>query len=167
MKRTAIVMSLASLIALGSTVASAEQVEISGKSTLTYSKREALNVADKEGHIYTVGEVKGTGVNTGKSDYMDGAEVTNVEFGDLVNGNGPHQGYYTMVGKNGGSTVAQWKGMVKTVMAEGQPRTSFDGTWRYVHGTGPYAGIKGEGTYRGKFTSPTSYDVDWSGHYSK
>jgi hypothetical protein len=48
-------------------------------------------------------------------------------------------------------------------MKDGQPMTSFSGTWKKLSGTGKYEGIQGQGTYSGHFTSQTEYVVDWRG----
>lgn len=146
--------------------AMAEGGNISGSMSLSYTKQEALPVAEAPGHMVLLGEVKGANKNTGSTDYMDGAAVTNREIGRLFQGNGTHSGYITL-GKNGNSTIALWNGEVTTVMSpEGQPQTTFKGTWEYVAGTGKYDGIHGKGEYHGNFTSQTSYVVDWSGNYS-
>lgn len=145
--------------------AMAEGSNISGSISLSYTKQEALPVAEAPGYTVLLGEVKGANKNTGSSDYMDGAAVTNREIVRLSQGNGPHSGYITL-GKDGNSTIALWSGEVTTVMSpEGQPQTSFKGNWEYVAGTGKYDGIRGKGEYHGHFTSQTSYVVDWSGEY--
>ncbi len=98
---------------------------------------------------------------------MADADVVNVELTDLVRGTGIHQGYYTM-GKGGDTTVAQWQGKVTTTMsADQRPMTSFNGTWKYVHGAGRYAGIKGSGTYKGQFVAADRYAVTWEGGFGE
>jgi hypothetical protein len=152
--------------ALFSGVALAEGGPISGSISLSYTKQETLPVTEAPGHMVLLGEVKGANRNTGGTDFMDGAEVTNREIARLFQGNGPHSGYITL-GKDGNTAIALWSGQVTTVMSsEGQPQTSVKGNWEYVFGTGKYNGIRGQGEYRGHFTSQTSYVVDWSGKYS-
>lgn len=147
-------------------VAMAEGGNISGSVALSYTKQEALPITEAPGYMVLMGEVKGANKNTGGMDFMDGAEVTNREIARLFQGNGSHSGYITL-GKDGNATIALWSGEVTTVMSpEGQPQTSFKGTWEYVAGTGKYDGIRGKGEYHGNFTSQTSYVVDWSGNYS-
>ena len=146
--------------------AMAEGRKISGSALLSYSKQEAFIVPSAEGHMLVAGELTGANKNTGETDYMSGASVDNREIGQLFQGNGPHSGYYTL-SKDGNTATALWKGNVTTVMsAEGNPQTSFSGTWEYVAGTGKYNGIQGKGKYSGYFTSKTTYTVDWSGEYS-
>lgn len=148
----------------GSTLA--DGGKIAGSMSLNYSKQETLPVAEAPGNVLILGELRGSNKSTNGSDYMDGAEVTNREIVRLFQGNGPNSGYITL-SKNGNSTVALWNGMVSTVMSkDGQPQTSFKGSWEYVAGSGKYDGIKGSGEFQGHFTSQTSYDVSWSGDYT-
>lgn len=149
-----------------SSVALAEGGNISGSITFSYTKQEALPVAEAPGHLVQLVEVKGVNKNTGSTDHMDGAAVTNREIARLFQGNGPHSGYITL-DESGNATTALWSGEVTTVMSpEGQPQTSFKGSWEYVAGTGKYEGIRGKGEYHGQFTSQSSYVVDWSGEYA-
>jgi hypothetical protein len=143
------------------------KVQISGSAELTYAKQESAPVAAGEGHVLLLGTTSGVNRNTGGTDYFADAQVSNVETADLTQGNGSHQGYYTMT-KNGSSATAKWQGTVRTVLGEDQqPRTSFSGTWEYVQGTGEYAGIRGKGTYEGRFLAQDRYTVSWKGQYAK
>lgn len=155
-----------SVLAFPSSQALAEGGKISGSAALNYSKQDASLTPSADGHMLVFGELTGSNKNTGSTDYMNGADATNREIGQLFQGNGPHSGYYTM-SKDGNTTTALWKGEVATVLAaDGTPQTSFKGTWEYVAGTGKYNGIQGKGKYSGYFTSKTSYNVDWNGEYS-
>lgn len=163
--RSAVMMAVSASV-LFSGAALAEGGAIAGSMQLSYTKQEALPVAEAPGHMLLLGEVKGANKNTGSTDYMDGAEVDNREIARLFQGSGPQSGYIT-IGKNGNTTIALWSGQVTTIMsAEGQPQTSFKGNWEYVAGTGKYNGIHGKGEYHGHFTSEKSYEVDWSGEYA-
>ena len=151
--------------ALMSVQAYAAGGKISGSGLLTYTKQEALPIAEASGNILLLGELHGINKNTGTTDYMEGADVMNGEIVQLFQGNGPHSGYCTL-SKDGNTVTALWKGQVTTTMAsDGTPQTSFKGTWQYVAGTGKFNGIKGNGEYHGHFTAKTSYEVDWSGEY--
>lgn len=140
--------------------------KIAGAMSLNYSKQEALPVVEAPGNVLILGELRGSNKSTNGTDYMDGATVTNREIVRLFQGNGPNSGYITL-SKDGNATVALWNGMVTTVMSQdGQPQTSFKGSWEYVAGSGKYDGIQGSGEFHGHFTSQTSYDVSWSGDYT-
>lgn len=147
-------------------IADAGSDAVGGSMELTYTKQDALPVAESPDHLVLLGEVKGVNKSTGTQNYMDGAAVTNREIGQLFRGSGPHSGYITLA-KGSDATVALWSGQVTTTPAsDGKPLTRFEGTWKYVAGTGKYAGIQGSGEYHGHFTSAASYVVDWSGNYS-
>ena len=142
-------------------------IKISGGAELSYSSRHAVDVPDHPGHQLVIGETKGANRNASPRAYFPDAPVTNVEMADLTQGDGPHQGYYTMA-RGGDTVIAKWSGRVTTTMSrEGQPNTNFAGTWRYMYGTGQYAGIMGSGTYRGHFVAADRYAVTWQGSYTK
>jgi len=97
---------------------------------------------------------------------MDGAEVVNVSFSDLISGNGDQQGYVTFV-SNADTTIAQWHGKVTTTSTkEGESLTNFEGTFVYIYGSGKYKGISGKGTYKGGFAAKNKYWSDWQGDYT-
>jgi len=143
-----------------------ERIKISGMFRLAYVQQHAGPVGDVDGHVVMLTQAKGSNRNTGRTDYMDGAEAISVETADLIQGNGPHQGYITF-SKNGETTVTKWNGKVTTVMRENVPMTSFEGSWTLATGTGQYQGVTGSGTYQGRMISPTEFTVDWKGEYSK
>lgn len=77
-----------------------------------------------------------------------------------------------IVGSAGAAGRTRWQPngggeVTTTTSAEEQPMTSFTGTWKYVHGSGQYAGVKGKGTYKGRFLAKDRYAVKWEGNYSK
>jgi hypothetical protein len=165
-------LAAAVIIALGVAATSAARLtphkatKISGSSKLTYSEQHALPVPAASGYQLLAGETRGVNQNTGQSDWMSDAKVTNVETANLAKGNGTHEGYYTM-SKGRDTLTAKWSGKVTTTMANNQPSTSFKGNWEYVYGTGSYAGVKGKGTYKGQFLAKDRYAVEWEGEYSK
>ena len=150
---------------MSATITIPTAVKISGRAELQYSRRETIDVPGREGHILALGEVRGTNQNTSATDFFVEASAVNVETADLMQGNGSHQGYYTM--RNGGDAVtAQWHGTVTTVLGAGQkPETSFSGTWEYIQGTGRYSGIQGSGVYEGEFLAQDRYLVRWQGEF--
>jgi hypothetical protein len=150
---------------MSATITAPTTVKISGRAELQYGKREAIDVPGREGHMLALGEVRGTNQNTSASDFFPNASAINVETADLTQGNGSHQGYYTM--RNGGDAVtAKWQGTVTTVLGPNQqPQTSFNGTWEYTQGTGRYSGIQGSGVYEGEFLAEDRYLVRWQGDF--
>jgi len=159
--------SLALIFALGVTTSTAQQkTKVSGKMTVAYTKQERIDVGDVEGHLISLSESEGINVSTGKPEFMNGAQVVNLSFADLVKGNGPQQGYVKNT-KKGDTAIAKWEGKITTTLsAEGTPITTFEGTFSWIKGTGQFENIQGNGTYKGGFISKTIYTVDWEGEYS-
>ncbi len=140
--------------------------QVSGKMTMTYTEQQKIEVGDTEGHALSFGTSEGNNMCTSEDTFVDGAQVVNMTFSDLVRGNGPHEGYAKFVlGED--AVFAKWEGMVTTtVREEEEPLMAFEGTYVYVKGTGQFENIQGKGTYKGQFTSKTDYTADWDGEYS-
>lgn len=144
-----------------------ERVSIAGTFTMAYVKRERIQIPDAEGHVLMVAEARGSNRNTGPTDFMSASEAIVLEALDLVQGNGSTQGYVIQA-KHADSVFVATKGRVATTMSsQGSPSTSFEGDWTVLKAAGQYQGIKGSGTFKGRFTSPTEYTVDWKGEYSR
>jgi hypothetical protein len=103
-----------------------------------------VEVGDVPGHVVGVVEFKGL------SFFADGevATHTNPATFDLTNGSGPHQGYVVHYFDDGSTSIERYRGEAR-MSADGK-RTMIEGTFECVGGTGRFAGIKGEGTYRGE-----------------
>jgi hypothetical protein len=139
---------------------------VAGTFTVKYAEQHSLSVPDAGGHALMMGRVEGANRSTGETPYMDQAKVTSLEFGDLVQGNGTHQGYITF-SQGADSVISKWNGKVTTTLsADKKPMTSFAGTWSKLKATGRYQDITGKGTYQGRFISPTEYTIDWKGEIS-
>ncbi|MFH1011245.1 MAG: hypothetical protein V1784_08425 [bacterium] len=142
-----------------------EKTKIAGKMTITRPERPTLDVGDTPGHQLAMAQEKGTNSSTGEHKFMDNAEVVNLSFSDLAQGNGPHQGYMR-VWQMADTVFIKWQGEVTTTLsAEKTPVTTFQGAWFYTKGTGQFQNIEGRGTFKGKFTSETEHTVDWEGEY--
>lgn len=153
---------LAAVALLGGSSGSAPS-KIAGTFDAKYVEQHPLSVPDAAGHALVLGRVEGVNRSTGPTPYMDKGKVTNFEFGDLTQGNGPQQGYISM-SQGADSVISKWSGKVTTTLSPDKtPITTFQGTWNKVKGTGRYQGITGSGNYKGHFTSQTEYTVDWNG----
>jgi hypothetical protein len=139
---------------------------IAGTFNAKYAEQHPLPLPDAGGHALVLGRARGINRSTGPTLYMDKGEVTNFEFADLTQGNGPQQGYISM-SQGADTVISKWSGKVSTKLsAEKRPITSMEGTWTKVMGSGRYRDAKGKGTYKGHFTSQTEYTVEWSGEIS-
>ena len=143
-----------------------QMTKISGKMTLANIERQVYESGYTEGHSLALSQAEGINISTGANVFMDGAQVVNFSFADLVKGNGPHQGYVKLLKKDD-AVISKWQGKITTIMSnEGIPITTFDGTFSYVKGLGKFNNIQGKGTFRGKFISKMIYTVEWEGEYS-
>jgi hypothetical protein len=140
--------------------------KIAGTFQVKYAEQHPLPVPNAEGHALVLGRAQGVNRSTGATTYMDRGKVTNFEFADLTQGNGPQQGYISM-SQGADTVISKWSGKVSTSLAPDKtPITTFAGTWTKAKGTGRYADANGKGTYKGHFTSQTEYTVEWSGEIS-
>lgn len=143
-----------------------QMTKISGKMTLANIERQAYESGYTEGHSVSLSKAEGINVSTGSNAFMDKAQVVNFSLADLINGNGPYQGYIKLIRKDD-VVYCKWQGNIKTVMGDGgAPIISFEGTFSYVNGSGLFKNIQGKGTFRGSFISKTIHLVEWEGEYS-
>ncbi len=121
--------------------AEAGEMSRSGRNFQHVLKFEPVKIGDVEEHIVAAYEQEGL------TSFQDGqvAEFKNSGTLDYVHWEGVHRGYLTMTFEDGSTTTTQYEGTTKK-MPEGRVGT---GTYTYVAGTGKFAGIKGEGSYRG------------------
>ena len=154
------------VLALGAANLSAQQATTtSGKITAAYTHQDSIVVGDIEGHVMSLVTAEGKNISAGENAFMDGAQIVNLSFSDLVRGNGSHQGYIVFT-KDGDAAYSKWEGEVATVLdSTGAPVTTFRGVFSYTKGAGQFEGIKGNGTYKGQFTSTTEYSVEWQSDY--
>jgi hypothetical protein len=118
-----------------------------------------VSLADVPGHELQTVEV--TGTHNSADEKWNNARVTYWGSSDLVAGNGTQRGYYVNEHSDGGREHGTFEGKV-TTDAGG---TRIEGTWRATDGTGIYAGIRAEGTFAVRLTSPTEGQCSWQGRY--
>jgi hypothetical protein len=80
---------------------------------------------------------------------------------DLTNGNGQEHGYFTNEHANGDREGGTWEGNITTSGSQ----VTFQGTWKYTHGTGHFTGITGNGKFTGRMLSGTEWEVSFEGSY--
>lgn len=168
LKRLIILSSALALILIfgASIVVAQESTKIAGKITAAFTDRKDVEVGDVIGHVISFSTSEGTNASAGENAFLEGAQVINYSMGDIVKGNGQQRGYIK-ISKGEDGAIAKWEHNLVTVMsADEQRSTSFEGKFTYTGGTGIYAGIKGGGTFKGQFTSPTEYVVNWLGEYT-
>ena len=88
-------------------------------------------------------------------------QITDFGQVDEVAGTGTHRGYSMAVLKDGSSSPTRYEGThKKTVKADGSWDSVFEGKYWLLPGTGKMKNVKGEGTYKCKYTADGSA-CDW------
>ena len=137
---------LARLVAAGLVVPALAEAQDLGTSRRVQSTAEitSVEVGDVKGHVVGVVEFKGL------TFFADGEIATHVNPAtfDLTDGSGPHQGYVVHYFDDGSTSVERYQGEAR-LSADGK-RTTVEGSFECIGGTGRFAGLKGNGTYRGE-----------------
>jgi hypothetical protein len=121
-----------------------------------------VKVGDAAGHVVGVVEFRGL------TFFASGAIATHVNSAtfDLVNGSGSHEGYVVHYFDDGSTSVERYRGAAR-VAGDGK-RTTIEGEFECVGGTGHFEGLKGEGRYRGErlgsLAAGSYVYVDFEGH---
>lgn len=124
------------------------------------SKSQALvALGDVPGHEMNLIEVGGP--QTTSDPLWSDATVVYWGAGDLTAGNGTQTGYFMNSHPNGDIDRGTFAGIIATDTGG----TTMEGTWKYSGGTGGFASISGDGTYKGRIISPTEVEVGWEGTY--
>lgn len=94
------------------------------------------------------------------------AEVMGAETLDRSGGKGTYRGYEVLVFEDGSTVVSLIEG--RNVPAENSDHVAFEGTYRYIRGTGRFEGIEGGGGHEGivHVTSGAGGYYDFQGTYS-
>jgi hypothetical protein len=121
-----------------------------------------VEVGDAAGHVVGVVEFKGL------TFFASGAIATHVNSAtyDLVDGSGPHAGYVVHYFDDGSTSVEKYQG--RAMIEAAGDRTVVEGEFECVGGTGRFAGLKGEGHYRGErigsLAAGSYVYIDFQGH---
>jgi hypothetical protein len=133
--------------------------ETSGSFTGRTRMLHTVSLADVPGHELQTVEVVGT--HSSPDSIWNNARVNYWGVSDLVAGSGSQRGYYANEHPDGGLEYGAFEGKV-TTDANG---TRIEGTWRATNGTGIYAGMKADGTFTVRLTSPSEGECSWQGRY--
>ncbi len=131
------------VIALGLPAFSAQAGELIFKGRNVQSKAESSwkQIGDDESR--GVGAYESIGLTF----HEDGEVSTYVNTGtyDFSQGSDTHRGYVVRTRSDGSTTTSTYEGRAQY----GKDSATWEGTSMYIGGTGKFAGIKGEGTYKG------------------
>lgn len=137
-------------------ILSAPSLQAAEKKELTYVKTEARTLSKSTMAISAapnhevVQEIQLHNARFSDPEFQPIEEVIYIHT-DQTDGNGSHKGYYIMRHKSGEQTYGAFEGAHKTVVKDdGSWASSWQGTYRYLGGSGRYKNIKGQGTYKGR-----------------
>jgi len=132
---------------------------LSGHFTGHCNMQSNISLSDTPGHELSIAHI--TGPNDVNDENWRNVKVQYFVTSDLVNGNGQQHGYFVNEHPNGDRDC----GSCESKVTNNNGQVTFEGTWRYTQGQGQFAGITGGGTFRGRMTSPTDFDIRWEGNY--
>jgi len=133
--------------------------KISGHFSGRPSLQTQLSLTDTPGHELSLAHI--TGPNAVNDENWKNVNVYYWVTSDLINGNGQQRGYFLNQHPNGDCDC----GTSESRVTNHNGQVTFEGTWRYTHGQGQFAGITGGGTFRGRMISPTDMEITWEGNY--
>jgi len=132
---------------------------VTGVFSGTFNSRAFLSSRDQPNHELSMAEIDG--VQRSLDPDWNGARMTFWGARDVQSGLGTERGYF--INEHPGGDRC-WGSLDGTVV---QTETSLtaEGTFRFTGGSGKFNGISGQGTYRGRMTSPVTVETEWTATY--
>lgn len=96
-----------------------------------------------------VQELNMADITYANSDFRIKEEWTYIQS-NLTNGSGPERGFYIDLHEDGNQTYGSWEGTkTLTTKPDGSWELHWEGTYKYLGGTGRFKNVKGGGKYKG------------------
>jgi hypothetical protein len=147
-------------VVMVATLATAQN-KVSGSAQCTKPDiQQKVDVPDHPGHTLSISQFKCTWtkpMEVAGVQNKDGVDSGVAEFHGI---SGMSHGYYVDSMANGDKAFVRWQGTDS--MKDG----TSEGKWSYAGGTGKFKGIKGGGTYKGKYAQDGSVSFDVEGEYT-
>jgi hypothetical protein len=135
----------------------ADQMDCSGtKKSRERPYTEVIHPGDRPDHEMI--QAIRTHVISSKDADFDGSEQTVYAHQDAFAGAGTSVGYFLYTLKNGEKIWAKFDSVYSTTSTQGSWETRYQGVFRFVGGTGKYAGIRGGGHYTGKVAPAAGFE---------
>ena len=131
--------------------------DITGLFSGTVNSRAFLSSSDQPNHELSLAEI--AGVQRSSDPDWNGARMTFWGTRDVQSDKGTERGYF--VNEHSGGDRS-W-GTLEGTVAINEAGLTTAGTFRFTGGSGKFSGITGQGTYRGRMTSPTQVETEWKG----
>ena len=139
----------------------AAQNKISGSAQCSKPDiQQKVDVPDHPGHAITIAQFKCNWTKPFELEGVQSKDGVDTGVSDIHGNNANSHGYYVDTLANGDKAFVRWQGT--DAMKEG----TSEGKWSYVGGTGKFKGLKGGGTYKGKYNQDGSVAFDVEGEYS-
>ena len=144
--------------------------KVSGRALFLVTPATTIPVGSTEDdHVLRYAAERGTQMEYTGTEWLKDCALLRTGTCDLVRGRGSCYGYQIWVAPSGDRLVAKYSGvMLPESNADKKPAdTIFRGTWVYVKGSGIFATVSGAGVYRGRYKTPTEYELAWSGELDR
>ena len=133
--------------------------DFSGTASSKIQSQAAVGVPGHDD--WQIGVAVLAGVHSTSDLKFDKAKITYAGTTETVNGNGEQRGYFHNTHTNGDISQGTFEAKVITFGTA----VVIDGNWKFTGGSGSLSGITGGGTFRSEMSSPTSWEMTWSGKY--
>jgi len=132
---------------------------VSGSFSVSIRMQSIVSPADQPNHSLSVAEMRGT-QSSADSKWND-ATITYWGTTDMQGTQGTQRGYF----QNDHGADGEDHGTFESTVSVVNGQAVAEGTWQYTGGSGTFAGITGNGTFRSTLTSPTTIEGKWQGAY--
>jgi hypothetical protein len=132
---------------------------ISGSFSGDVNSQARFSVRDEPNHELQATEI--AGVQRSPDPDWNGSRMMYWGSSDVQSGNGTQRGYFVNEHPSGDRDWGTFEGTVAIT----DSAATLEGTYTETGGSGKFKGITGDGTYRGRMTSPTHVEMDWEGTY--
>lgn len=133
---------------LGAASVASAQTKWSGQEQCAKPEPQyTVPVGDKADHVVVLGKAKCTW-SAGEIGGVKIKEADDTVISDVSGGSSSDRGYAAVSMEDGDTAFVRWEG--KATVKDKAPSDGH-GTWAFVSGTGKLKGIKGKGTYKGKW----------------
>lgn len=151
----------AGLCVLSLVTLAAAQNKVSGSAQCTKPDiQQKVDIPDHPGHALSLSQFKCSWTKPMEVEGVQDKDGIDSSAGEVHGSNGTSHGYYVDNMANGDKTYVHWQGT--DAMKDG----TSEGKWTYTGGTGKFKGIKGGGTYKGKYAQDGSVSFDVEGGYT-
>ena len=138
-----------------------QKMKIKGKRFGVVTDLTGHQVGDVKGHVMSMNASEGVDIllkSTFRSmSYFDG----------VMPKGGSFQGWSIATFPNGDKNFVKFQGRLEGKRGPGgKPMMLMHGTWKFVSGTGNWAGAQGGGTFKGQYLGKKVYTYDWEGEYT-